>query len=125
MSQIPSPKKGVKRIWAAFFYSVDGLCFAFSNEAAFREELIGVVISVLALLFVPFPLMWKCVLLFATITILVVELLNSAIEAIVDLVSPGYHEAAKHAKDLGSAAVLVSIIVTCILWCVAIYECLL
>ena len=121
MNQKPSPKRGLERVWAAFLYSLDGLCFAFYNEAAFRQELFLVVISIIALLLLPFSFMCKCLLWFATINILVVEILNSAVEAVVDLVSPEYHNLAKHAKDLGSAAVFLSIFGTVVLWCVAIY----
>jgi len=121
MNKKPSPKKGGQRVWAAFLYSVDGLCFAFSNEAAFRQELFFVAISVIALLLLPFSFIFKCLLWFATINILIVEILNSAIEAVVDLVSPEYHDLAKHAKDLGSATVFLSIFATVVLWCAAIY----
>ena len=121
MNQKPSPKKGLERIWAAFLYSLDGLCFAFSHETAFKQELFIVAISVSALLLLPFSFMFKCLLWFATFNILVVEILNSAIEAVIDMVSPEYHDLAKHAKDLGSAAVFLSIFVTVVLWCAAIY----
>jgi diacylglycerol kinase (ATP) len=88
MNQKPSPKKGFERVWAAFFYSLDGLRYAFSNEAAFRQELFVVSISSIALFLLPFSFLCKCLLWFATINILVVEILNSALEAVVDLASP-------------------------------------
>jgi diacylglycerol kinase (ATP) len=114
-------KTGIARIWAAFFYSLNGLRFAISNEAAFRQETCIIVVLLVALLVLPLSLFWKALLFFATASILVVELLNSAIESVVDIVSPEYHDLAKRAKDLGSAAVLVSIVFAILLWTGAIF----
>ena len=79
------------------------------------------VFVLVVLLFLPLSLFWKGLLFFATTSILVVELLNSAIESVVDIASPEYHELAKRAKDLGSAAVLVSIVLAVVLWGIAIF----
>ena len=114
-------KTGIGRIWAAFFYSLNGLRLAISNEAAFRQEACIVVVLLVVLLFLPISILWKGLLFFATTSILVVELLNSAIESVVDIASPEYHDLAKRAKDLGSAAVLVTILVTIVLWGGAIF----
>jgi len=114
-------KTGIGRIWAAFFYSLNGLRLAISNEAAFRQEACIVVVLLVVLLFLPIAILWKGLLFFATTSILVVELLNSAIESVVDIASPEYHDLAKRAKDLGSAAVLVTILVTIVLWGGAIF----
>jgi len=121
MDRKPSTKTGIARIWAAFFYSLNGLRFAISSEAAFRQEACIVVIVSVALLFLPLSFVWKGLLFFASIAVLVIELLNSAIESIVDMASPEYHVLAKRAKDLGSAAVLVSIIFAVVLWSGAIF----
>jgi len=125
MDRKPPTKTGIVRIWAAFFYSLNGLRFAISNEAAFRQEACIVVIVSVALLFVPLSLVWKGLLFLATTVVLAVELLNSAIESVVDIASPEYHVLAKRAKDLGSAAVLVSIVLAMGLWSVAIFRILL
>ena len=114
-------KTGIARIWAAFFYSLNGLRFAISNEAAFRQEICILVFVLVVLLFLPLSLFWKGLLFFATTSTLVVELLNSAIESVVDIASPEYHDLAKRAKDLGSAAVLVSIVLAIVLWGMAIF----
>ena len=114
-------KTGIARIWAAFFYSLNGLRFAISNEAAFRQEICILVFVLVVLLFLPLSLFWKGLLFFATTSTLVVELLNSAIESVVDIASPEYHDLAKRAKDLGSAAVLVSIVLAIVLWGIAIF----
>ncbi|MFO7554598.1 MAG: diacylglycerol kinase [Desulfobacterales bacterium] len=114
-------KTGIAKIWAAFFYSLNGLRFAISNEAAFRQEVCIAIVLLVVLLFLPLSLFWKGLLFFATTSVLVVELLNSAIESVVDIASPEYHELAKRAKDLGSAAVSVSIVIGMVLWGVAIF----
>ena len=121
MDRKPPIKIGIARIWAAFFYSLNGLRHAISSEAAFRQEVIVIVIASAALLFLPLSFAWKGLLFFATASLLVVELLNSAIESVVDMASPKYHLLAKRAKDLGSAAVLVSIVVAVVLWGIAIF----
>ncbi|MEW6714700.1 MAG: diacylglycerol kinase [Nitrospirota bacterium] len=121
MDRKPPAKTGIIRIWAAFFYSLNGLRHAISNEAAFRQEVFVVVIALITLLFLPLSLAWKGLLFFATASLLVVELLNSAIESVVDMISPEYNDLAKRAKDLGSAAVLVSIVIAAVLWSSAIF----
>jgi diacylglycerol kinase (ATP) len=121
MNRKPTTKTGIARIWAAFLYSLNGLRFAISNEAAFRQEICIVVVVLVVLGFLPLSLFWKGLLFFATTSVLVVELLNSAIESVVDIASPEYHDLAKRAKDLGSAAVLVSIVLAIVLWGIAIF----
>ncbi len=121
MNRKLTTKTGIARIWAAFLYSLNGLRLAISNEAAFRQEACIAVVLLVVLLFLPLPLLWKGLLFFSTTSVLVVELLNSAIETVVDIVSPEYHELAKRAKDLGSAAVLVSIVLVIVLWGGAIF----
>jgi len=121
MDSKPTTKTGIARIWAAFFYSLNGLRSAISNEAAFRQEVCIAVVLLVVLLFLPLSLLWKGLLFFATTSVLVVELLNSAIESVVDIASPEYHDLAKRAKDLGSAAVLVSIVLAIVLWGGAIF----
>lgn len=89
---------------------------AITNEAAFRQEAVILVALLIVLWFLPCALLWKGVLFFASTSVLIVELLNSAIESVVDLASPRYHDLAKRAKDLGSAAVLLSIVCALVLW---------
>ena len=120
MNTKPSPKTGLSRIKHAFFYSCDGLKYAINNVTAFRQEVFLYIISTIALCFLPLPLMHKGILFFANTTVLIAELFNSAIEAVVDLACPDYHILAKRAKDLGSAAVLISIIIAIVLWLCAI-----
>ena len=100
-------KSGVKRIFAAFFYSIDGLKAAWKNEHAFRQEVVLAVPAVIVALLLPVSALEKLMLISVVVMVLIVELVNSAIEAIVDKASPEFHELAGRAKDMGSAAVLL------------------
>jgi diacylglycerol kinase (ATP) len=122
MNHVPSKKTGLARLWAAFFNSFNGLRFAVKNEEAFRQEIVLYALLLILLFFLPISLRFKTILLVVNTIVLLIELINSAIEAIVDMVSPKYNELAKHAKDLGSAAVLISLILAIILWGLAVYS---
>lgn len=109
-------KTGLSRVWNAFFYSVDGFKAAFRHEDAFRQELI------LTLFCIPLAL-WlepggtgRALMIGALFLVLIVELVNSAIEAVVDRVSLEKNHLAKRAKDIGSAAVLLSLINAAVIW---------
>jgi diacylglycerol kinase (ATP) len=112
---------GLARIIAAFRYSVSGFREALAHEAAFRQEVFLYIIFLPALYYLPVPSTYKALLLFANTLIITVELLNSAIEAIVDLASPEFHDLAKRAKDMGSAAVMTSVFLALLLWGNAIF----
>lgn len=107
---------GFKRVWNAFFYSMDGFKAAYQHEAAFRQELLLAAILL--------PLAWylgqdgveRALLAGSVMLVLIVELLNSAVEATVDRVSSDLHELAKRAKDIGSAAVLTSLLTLFLVW---------
>ena len=115
-------KTGLARIFGAFFYSADGFASAFRNEAAFRQELVLYIFLLPVLYFLPISLLFKCLLFSANTMVLIVELLNSAVESIVDLVSPDYNIYAKRAKDMGSAAVLLSLLLAATLWTGALFD---
>lgn len=114
-------KTGFARIFAAFFYSADGLHSSFKYEAAFRQELLLFIVFLPLLYFLPVTVQFKCLLFAVNTLVLIVELLNSAVESVVDLVSPDYNIYAKRAKDMGSAAVLLSLLLALLLWLVALY----
>jgi len=122
MDKKPAKKRGFSRLWAAFFYSLGGFRVAFREEAAFRQELLLFIPLSLGVFFLPLSGSFKALLLAVNLLVLVTELLNSAIEAVVDLVSPEYHLLAKHAKDMGSAAVLLSILLAGLVWALAIHS---
>jgi diacylglycerol kinase (ATP) len=109
--------KGVfTRIVKAVTYSIQGIKAAWIHEAAFRTELVLTLIAVILAFTTPFTGFERFVLLVCWCGVLIVELLNSAIEAIVDLASPDLHPLAGRAKDLASAAVMVSVLFTLGVW---------
>lgn len=117
VSQFKS-KSGLKRIFSAFFYSIDGLRTAWKHEHAFRQELMVAVSGIVIALLLPVTRYEKLALIGVLMLVLVVELLNSAIEAVVDRVSLDQHALSKNAKDLGSAAVMLSLLLALITWAV-------
>lgn len=114
-----APKKGatgLRRLLNATRYSLAGLAAAIRHEAAFRQEL------VLAAILVPLGL-WlgkngveRALLVSSVLLVLVVELLNSGVEAVVDRISAEHHELAKRAKDFGSAAVMLALVTVGAVW---------
>lgn len=116
MQQKSAKKEGCARLVAAFSHSRDGLHAAFFREAAFRQELVVLAVAGVGLWLLPLSAFWKALLFVSSAGVLAIELLNSAIEAVVDLIAPEYHELAKLAKDLGSAAVFVALAATAVLW---------
>lgn len=111
-------KSGLKRIFSAFFYSIDGFKAAWRNEHAFRQELLLAIPGIIVALMLPLPPLRKLALIAVLVLILIVELLNSAIEAVVDRVSFEHHPLSKNAKDLGSAAVFLSFVLAGATWAV-------
>ena len=107
--------KGIKHIFEAAGYTFDGLRVAF-KETAFRLECgVGILIVILSFI-LPFSWQMRGIAIASWLGVMVVELLNTALEAVVDLASPEYHELAKKAKDLASAAVAVAITANVVLW---------
>lgn len=115
-------KPGWKRIVNAIGYSWDGLRHASVHEAAFRQELVLVVCGCVLALVLPLPLLHKLALVVVLVWVLIVELLNSAIEAVVDRVSLERHPLSKSAKDFGSAAVFLSVCMAALVWGVVLYQ---
>ncbi len=109
-------KKGLTRLWNALGYSRDGIAAAWTNEAAFREELLLAAIAIPLAFYLAETGVDRALLVSSIIFILTVEILNSAIEAVVDKASPEKHDLAKRAKDMGSAAVLFSLINAAVIW---------
>ena len=109
-------KTGLKRVWNALFYSIDGLSAAFRHEDAFRQEVFLAALLIPAALFTPATGIGKAIMIAAVLLVLIVELLNSAVEAAVDRISLENHALAKRAKDIGSAAVLLALINVPVVW---------
>lgn len=117
----PVPVHGVLRLVRALGYSLAGLKSCYRKEAAFRQEIILFVLLLPVLLLLPVSLVFKLMLLGANFLVLITELLNSAIEAVVNKVSPEFSELAGQAKDMASAAVLLTLILATLAWSAAIY----
>jgi diacylglycerol kinase (ATP) len=109
-------KTGISRIIAAANYSRQGLVYAFRNEAAFRQELVLALILSVAAFFLAESVVELFILILPIVLVLIVELFNSAIEAVVDRIGDEPHELSGAAKDIGSAAVLVSIVFLILVW---------
>lgn len=107
---------GLKRLINAVVYSWLGFQSAFRHEAAFRQEVfLGIILIPLALYLGESPIE-RAILIFSVLLLLLVELLNSAIEAVVDRIGEEKHELAGRAKDMGSAAVFLAITSLCVVW---------
>ncbi len=116
--------RGFTRIYRAFFYSMKGFKAGFINEAAVRQEFVLALILTPCAFFVASSissLLWLIVMPWLTLAF---ELMNSAIEAVVDRIGLERHELSGRAKDLGSACVFVLLILTLLVWGIAIAECL-
>ena len=105
-----------RRVVRASGFSARGLKGAFLQEEAFRLEVLGLILLVGVLAVVPWPLWKKAALGAAFMLIPLAELLNSALEDLCDLVSPDYHPLVGRAKDKGSAAVLLAMVVNLLVW---------
>jgi diacylglycerol kinase (ATP) len=103
---------------SAFGNSLSGLAAALKSERAFQQELIVMIIGVIAAVILTDQSVERAVLIGSLAIVLIVELINSAIEATIDRIGPELHPLSKRAKDLGSAAVLVSIISAAAVWAI-------
>jgi diacylglycerol kinase (ATP) len=115
-------KGGIKRIVNAFRYSVDGFRTAWRHEHAFRQELMVAAPATIVALLLPVSSFQKLALIMVLGLVLLVELINAAIEAVVDRVSLERHPLSKAAKDLGSAAVALAIMMAAATWAVVLYS---
>ncbi len=108
--------KDLSALKKATNYSLSGLVSAWKNESAFRTECILTIIMIPAGLWIGNSLIQKLLLVISCLAVLTVELLNSAIEAIVDRIGREFDPLSKRAKDMGSAAVFLSLTITLIIW---------
>ena len=108
--------KGFTRAWHAAKNSWCGLVYAFMEESAFRQELTLFAILTPIAFFLPINYLEKALLISSLIMVLVVELLNSSVEAAIDRISFEHHDLSKRAKDFGSAAVMLTLVISVLLW---------
>lgn len=109
-------KTGPKRVVNAFFYSVDGLKAALRHEDAFRQEVLLAMLLIPLALYLEPSAVARGMMIGSVLLVLIVELLNSAVEAAVDRISFDHHHLIKRAKDMGSAAVLVALLNVAVVW---------
>ena len=114
-------RSGLRRIAGAVRYSLAGLRSAWEHEHAFRQEVTVIVPAMVAALLLPVTALEKLLLMASMVLVLVVELLNSAIEAVVDRVSLERHPLSKNAKDFASAAVMLTVLISAACWAVVLW----
>lgn len=109
-------KTGFRRLVNALGYSLAGFRAAYKHEDAFRQEVLLASILIPLAFFLPASLIGRALMIGSVLLVIIVELINSGIEATVDRISLDSHDLAKRAKDIGSAAVLVSLINVVVIW---------
>ena len=113
-------KTGMRRVWNALHYSLAGFSAALTHEDAFRQEALLAAILIPVSFFLPVTWTGRALMIASVLLVLIVELVNSAIEAVVDRVSLDRHPLSKRAKDLGSAAVFISLLNVFVVWVCAL-----
>lgn len=108
--------KGLTRIIKAGGYSCKGIRAAWINEAAFRQEVIVTLVAIILSFFIDVSGLERILLVGSVVLVVILELVNSAIEVVVDRIGSEYHELSGRAKDMGSAAVLIAIILGLFIW---------
>lgn len=115
-------KTGAKRVLNATQYSLDGFKSAFKNEAAFRQIVLINIVLIPLSFFLDVSPAEQAIMVAACLLSIIVELFNSAIEAVVDRVSLEKHELSKNAKDMGSAAQFVSLAIIFATWAIILLK---
>ena len=115
---VPRPSIGPGRLVGALRYSLAGFRHAALTEAAFRQELVAFAVLLPLAVALPVPVLERLALVLSMLLVMAVELLNTAIETTIDLVSADHHPLAGQAKDLGSAAVFVALAMSAACWAV-------
>ena len=119
---IQKQRRGFSRIWHAGRYSVEGLVTAIQESAAFRQESLLAVVLVPASFWLGQTWVETALLAAVVVLVLVAELLNTGIEAAIDRIGPEWHELSKKAKDMGTAAVFLSLWLCGAVWAAALYH---
>lgn len=114
--------KGVMRAWRAAINSWNGIIFAIKEESAFRQELTLAAILIPIAIYLPLTGVERSIMISAIFLVLIVELLNSSVEAAIDRISFDTHDLSKRAKDFGSAAVMLALICCVISWTMILWR---
>ena len=109
-------QRGIRRLINALFYSLSGLALAYRHESAFRQEIALAMVLIPIACLLPVAAVERVLLITSPLLVLIVELLNSSVEAAIDRIGFDTHRLSKRAKDLGSAAVLITLAVLLITW---------
>ena len=112
--------KGLARAFRAAVNSWNGLKYAYKEESAFRQELVLALILIPIALYIPCGIIEKILLISSIFLVLIVELLNSSVEAAIDRISLDIHGLSKRAKDFGSAAVMVALLLCGFTWALVV-----
>ena len=115
-------QKGIARIYAAFFHSIQGFKATWLHEDAFRQEVYLLMIGGPLGLWIGATAVEKVMLSGSILLVIIIELINTGIEIVVDRIGPERHELSGRAKDVGSAAVLTSLILAGLVWGVILYS---
>lgn len=109
-------RTGIKRLFYATGYSIQGLKAAWLNEAAVRQETVTSILLITITFFLPVTKIEQIMMIGCLVLVVIVELMNSAVEAVVDRIGNEWHELSGRAKDIGSAAVLIALIFSAFTW---------
>ncbi|NAX18705.1 MULTISPECIES: diacylglycerol kinase [unclassified Vibrio] len=109
-------RTGIKRLFYATGYSIQGLKAAWLNEAAIRQETVTSILLITITFFLPVTKIEQIMMIGCLVLVVIVELMNSAVEAVVDRIGNEWHELSGRAKDIGSAAVLIALIFSAFTW---------
>ncbi len=120
-ANLQKTRKGLRRVWHATGYSLAGLRAGW-GETAFRQEALLAMVMLPAAFWLGKTWLETAVLCFSVVLVLVVELLNTAVETAIDRIGPEWHDLSKRAKDMGSAAVLLSLLLCAGIWVAALYH---
>jgi diacylglycerol kinase (ATP) len=114
--------KGITRAFRAAINSWNGLIYAFKEESAFRQELALSLVLIPLAIYLPVTPIEKILLIASVILVLIIELLNSSVEAAIDRISFEVHDLSKRAKDFGSAAVMLALLLCALTWAIILGE---
>jgi diacylglycerol kinase (ATP) len=114
--------KGITRAFRAAINSWNGLIYAFKEESAFRQELALSLVLIPLAIYLPVTPIEKILLIASVILVLIIELLNSSVEAAIDRISFEVHDLSKRAKDFGSAAVMLALLLCALTWVIILSE---
>ena len=114
--------RGLTRAIHAAKNSWNGLIFAYQEESEFRRELVLLVLLTPVALLLPVSVIEKALMIGALLMVLAIELLNSSVEAAIDRISFEHHDLSKRAKDFGSAAVMLALVIAFIIWAAVMFQ---